>query len=402
MSAPIRIVHVINSFEYGGTEAMLCNLLQRTDRERFEPSVVSLINDLTVAGPILRAGIPIVTMGMKPGVPNPLGVLRLAAYLRRLRPVIVQTWMDHSNLIGGLAARMAGCPRVVWGIHHSNHVRGVAKRSTLLTVGACAKLSGRVPSRIVCCSEHAATLYAARGFAADKLTVIPNGFDTGRFRPDPAARVELRRELGLSPDTPLVGLVARYDPFKDHANFLRAAAILGRSRPDTHFLLCGANVTRDNRALFMLANSLGLTRRCHLLGPRTDVPRINSALDLATSSSISEAFPLALGEAMACGTPCVATDVGDSALIVGQTGRIVRPSNSEALAAAWAELLSLDPDARARLSQAARGRIRDLFDLGAVTRRYERLYAGLTSTQPRRPRLSNTRPGLTLQPACAN
>jgi glycosyltransferase involved in cell wall biosynthesis len=402
MSARIRIVHVINSFEYGGAEAMLCNLLLRTDRERFEPSVVSLIDDLTVAGPILRAGIPIVTMGMKPGVPNPLGVLRLAAHLRGARPAIVQTWMDHSNLIGGLAARMAACPRVVWGIHHSNHVPGVAKRSTLLTVGACAKLSGRVPSRIVCCSEHAASIYAARGFAADKLTVIPNGFDTDRFRPDAAARAELRRELGLAPDTPLIGLVARHDPFKDHPTFLRAAAILATSRPGTHFLLCGANVTTQNRALATLIDSLGLTRRCHLLGPRNDVPRINPALDVATSSSISEAFPLALGEAMACGTPCVATDVGDSALIIGPTGRIVPPSNPQALAAGWAELLALDLPARAKLSQAARDRIRELFDLDAVTRRYERLYVSLTSTQPRRPRPSPARPALIPQPACAN
>jgi glycosyltransferase involved in cell wall biosynthesis len=402
MSAKIRIVHVINSLEYGGAEAMLCNLLLRADRDRFEPSVVCLIDDLTVAGPIQRAGIPITSIGMRPGVPDPLGLLRLASHLRRARPAVVQTWMDHSNLVGGTAARMAACPNVVWGIHHSNHVRGVAKRSTLMTVGACGLLSARLPSRIVCCSQHARDLYAQRGFARDKLALIPNGFDTQTFHPDPIARVEVRQELGLGPDVPLIGLVARYDPLKDHATFLRAAAMLARVRPDAHFLLCGANVTRANQTLASLIDSLGLTQRCRLLGPRHDMPRINAALDVATSSSISEAFPLALGEAMACGVPCVATDVGDSALIIGPAGRIVRSSNPQAMADAWSELLALEPGARASLSRLARARIRELFDLETITRRYEQLYENLVSARTRAKRRREPVYALMPQTACVN
>ncbi len=378
----VRVVHVINSFEHGGAEAMLCNLLLRTDARRFEPFVVSLIDDLTVAGPILNAGIPLVTMGMKPGLPNPRGVLRLAKHLRRLQPAIVQTWMDHSNLIGGLTARLATRAKVVWGIHHSNHVTGVAKRSTLATVSACAKLSRRVPHRIICCSEHAAALYAQRGFVAERITVIPNGFDTALLRPEPDARNSVRRELGLSPDVTLIGLVARHDPFKDHDNFFRAAAILTtqtstssvESRPDVHFLLCGANVDRSNPAITSAIDLLGLTNRCHLLGPRRDMPRIHASLDLATSSSISEAFPLVLGEAMACGVPCVATDVGDSALIVGDTGKVVPPRDPVALALGWATLLTMAPAARAELGLAARRRVVEMFDLTTVTRRYEAAY----------------------------
>ena len=402
MSAKIRIVHVINSLEYGGAEAMLSNLLLRTDRDRFEPSVVCLIDDLTVAGPIRRAGIPIATVGMTPGVPDPLGLLRLAADLRRVRPAIVQTWMDHSNLIGGLAARMAACPNVVWGIHHSNHVRNMAKRSTLMTVGACGLLSARLPSRIVCCSQHARDLYAQRGFSRDKLAVIPNGFDTQTFHPDPIARIEVRQELDLDPDVPLIGLIARYDPLKDHATFLRAAAVLARVRPDAHFLLCGANVSRTNQALAVLIDSLGLTQHCHLLGPRHDVPRINAALDVATSSSISEAFPLALGEAMACGVPCVATDVGDSALIIGPAGRIVPCSNPQAMAAAWDELIALESGARASLSGIARARIRELFDIETVSRRYERLYQSLVSARARAKRRREPAYPLMPQAACVN
>ncbi len=198
MARPLRIAHVINSFEFGGAEAMLCNLLLRMDRARFEPAVMALIDDLSVAGPLLQAGIPVSTMGMKAGIPNPRGVVRLARHLGRFNPDVVQTWMDHSNLIGGLAARAASRARVVWGVHHSNHVAGLTKRSTLLTVDACAKLSGWMPARIICCSEQARRMYAGRGFSLDRMMVIPNGFDTRLFRPDLCARLEVRRELGLA------------------------------------------------------------------------------------------------------------------------------------------------------------------------------------------------------------
>jgi glycosyltransferase involved in cell wall biosynthesis len=377
MTRPIRVVHIINSFEYGGAEAMLCNLVLRHDRDRFEPFVVALIDDLTVAGPLVRAGVPLDTMGMRPGVPDPRGVVRLARHLRRVRPDVVQTWMDHSNLIGGVAARAATTAPVVWGVHHSEHVPGLTKRSTLMTVAACEALSHALPARIVCCSTHARAIYARKGFCGERLTVIPNGFDVTTFRPDPDARRAVRRELGISPTAPLIGLAARYDPVKDHRTFLRAAAALCRARRDALFLLCGAGVDRHNAELVEIIASLGLTDRCHLLGPRRDMPRVYAALDVATSSSVSEAFPLVVGEAMACGVPCVVTDVGDSGLIVGPTGRVVAPRDPAAMAAAWAALLAMPADERARLGASARQRVRERFDLTSVARRYESLYSGV-------------------------
>ena len=188
----LRVVHVINSFEYGGAEAMLCNLVLNADRERFDVSVVALIDDMTVARPILDAGIPVVTMGMRPGLADPRGLWRLARHLRRLEPDVVHTWMDHSNLIGGLAALAAPRAKVVWGVHHCHHVRGVAKRSTLMTVGACARLSNWLPVRVVCCSEESRRNYLKLGFDADRTVVIPNGFDLHAFWPDADARASLR------------------------------------------------------------------------------------------------------------------------------------------------------------------------------------------------------------------
>jgi glycosyltransferase involved in cell wall biosynthesis len=376
----MRVVHIINSFEFGGAEAMLCNLLLRSDRNRFDLQVVSLIDDLSVAGPIIEAGIPLVTMGMKPGVPSPAGVFRLIRHLRKLRPDVIQTWMDHSNLIGGIAGRFVPGAKVVWGIHHSNHVPGLTKRSTLMTVRACGMLSGVVPAKIVCCSETSRAMYSASGFACRKIRVIPNGFDTGRFQPDSQARLAIRAELGLNADAILIGLVARYDPLKDHATFLRAAGLLQEKWPNVHFLLCGNKVDADNPALTEQIAALNLSGACHLLGPRRDVPRIFAALDIATSSSISEAFPLAIGEAMSCGIPCVATDVGDSALMIGPSGKIVPPSDPAALAAGWAELLQMDAAARAQIGAASRERVRERFDLDAVTWQYQSLYEELAES----------------------
>lgn len=382
-----RILHIINSFELGGAEVMLVNLLLRTDRSRYKPSVVALIDDLSTAQPIIDAGIPLTAMGMQPGVPDPRGILRLAKYIQRSQPDVIQTWMDHSNLIGTLATVASTWAPVVWGIHHSNHIAGVAKRSTLMTVNACGLLS-RLAARIVYCSHHSRHMYSQRGYSSARAEVIPNGFDTARFQPDPDARRHVRQEIGIAMDTPLIGLVARFDPFKDHTTFFEAAARLTHRRPDVHFLLCGSGVDYANPALASQIIKLGLGDRCHLLGRRRDVPRIHAALDLLTSSSISEAFPLVLGEAMSCGVPCVATDVGDSALIVGNTGRIVAPRNPARLADAWSELLQLAPEQRAALGAAARQRIREHFDLDAVTRRYHEVYDQLAHPQHRLRRAS--------------
>ncbi len=380
---PIKVVHIINSMDYGGAEAMLARLVLRTDPERFATSVISLIDKLPAAASLQDAGIPVTPMGMKPGVSEPRGFLRLVRHLKKLRPDVVQTWMDHSNLIGGLANRLANRAALVWGVHHSEHVLGLTKRSTLLTVSACARLSHRLPARVVCCSEKSHALYRCLGFAPGKLLVIPNGFDTDAFRPDPDARRSLREELGLDPETPVIGLVARYDVLKDHGNFLSAARLLTARRPDLRFVLCGRHVDHDNAELVRLVASAGVTDRVHLLGHRQDGAHLQAALDIGTSSSVSEAFPLIVGEAMACGVPCVVTDVGDSSLIVGPYGKVVSPRDPDALANAWFNLLAMAREERVLLGRGARDRISKLFDLGMIVGRYETLYTELIA--PRRP-----------------
>ena len=213
------------------------------------------------------------------------------------------------------------------------------------------------------------------GYAADRMLVIPNGFDLGAFRPDPAAGPTLRRELGIPAPAPLIGLVARFHPQKDHSTFFAAARRLHRTCPDAHFILCGDGITWENPELAAEADQAGLRGCCHLLGRRSDMSFIQAALDFASSSSSTgEGFPNVLGEAMASGVPCAVTNVGDSARIVGETGRIVPPGDPEALVRAWEDLLGLPPEARTALGVAARDRIARQYSLPAIAARYSALY----------------------------
>jgi glycosyltransferase involved in cell wall biosynthesis len=387
----IKLTCVTTGLSTGGAELMLYRLLAALDRSTFAPSVVSLLPAGPTAAKIAALGVPVRSLGMRPGVPDPRAAVRLARWLRREGPDVVQTWMYHADLIGGVAARLAGCRQVAWGLRQSTLDPHTSKRSTIWTARACARLSRLVPARIVCCSEASRRVHAALGYAPERMVVIPNGFDLAAYRPDPAARAVVRAELGLPADAPLVGLVARWDPQKDHQMFVWAAARVGDQHPAVHYLLCGDDITPANAALAEWIGAAGLGGRCHLLGPRDDMPRLTAALDVACSASASgEGFSNVLGEAMACGVPCAATDVGDAALIVGDTGRVVPPRDPAALAGALHELLALSPAARQALGQAARRRIEERFTLGACAARYAALYTALTARDGR-PRRLNAR-----------
>lgn len=375
MAARLRVAHVITDLDTGGAELVLARLLGEMDRRRFEHTVISLTTAGQVADQLAGLGIPVSALGMRVGFPNPLSVLRLARVLRTFHPDIVQTWMYHADLVGSMAARLAGRAPVIWGIRNSVLVAGASKRRTILIARLLARLSRGLPARIVSCSEAARLVHIRLGYQAQKFVVIPNGFDVEKFKPDVSARLQVRQELNLSPETEVAGFFARFDPQKDHHNFIRAANLLLERQADVHFLLCGEGVTGQNPSLAGWIAETGRGDRFHLLGRRVDMPRLTAALDLAVSASeYGEAFPNVIGEAMACGVPCVATDVGDSAAIIAETGLIVPPHNAQALASAMLKILEMGSEDRHALALAARQRVIENYSLAAMASRYQAVY----------------------------
>ncbi len=350
---------------------MLLRLLSRMDEARFRSSVISLTGGGTLGPRIAALGVPVTALGMRPAVPRPRALWRLVAALRAERPHVLQTWLYHADLLGLLAGRLAGLKAVVWNLRCSRLTAADKSRSLAAVVRLLAALSDR-PAAVVVNSSAGRLAHEELGYRPRRWELIPNGFDTELFRPSAEARASVRRELGLAEDTPLVGLVGRYFGMKDHPNFLAAAARLHRARPDVHFLLAGEGVEAANPALARQVASLGLEGRAHLLGERADAARLTAAFDVACSSSYGEGFPNVVGEAMACGVPCVVTDVGDSARIVGECGLVVAPRDPAALAEGLRALLSR-PD-RPALGVAARERIRRHYSIEGVARRYEALY----------------------------
>jgi glycosyltransferase involved in cell wall biosynthesis len=368
------ITHIITGLNTGGAEMMLYKLLLNTDKSRFSANVVSLTDIGPIGQRIQALGVPVMALGMRRGVPDPIAVVRLAIWLRQRRPELIQTWMYHANLLGGIAAKMVWNVPVVWGIHHATLNPSSDKRRTILVVKACARISKWVPAKIVCVAEFARSFHASLGYDDHKMVVIPNGFDLDVFRPNKTAYKEMRRGLGVSEETTLIGLVGRFHPIKGHEVFIEAAARLQARYPEVHFVLCGDDVTWNNPDLVKWVDSVGIRGQCHFLGCRDDIPRILASLDIGGTASDGEAFPLVVGETMACCVPCVVTDVGDSAYIVGDTGIVVPPKDPDALAQAWGKLLLLARQDRCQLGERARQRIRENFDLHSIVRRYEELY----------------------------
>lgn len=378
--AAIKVVHIITGLDVGGAEMMLYQLLGHIDKTMFDSEVISLTDIGPVGEKIQSLGVPIRSLKMnRSGLPNPVLVRHLAQWLKKAKPDIVQTWMYHADLLGTLAARLAGNPPVIWNIQHGLFHLGSHNPRTLLVAKACGRLSRR-PIRVVSCSAAACQSHQELGYAADKITVIPNGSNTAVFRPNPEARQAIRCELGIDNAAPLIGMVGRFNPQKDHHNFIQAAIHLHQVRPEVQYLLCGLDLTWENSVLASWIPDV-LRSSFHLLGRRLDIEQIDNALDIGClSSSHGEGFPMAVGEMMACGVPCVVTDVGDCALLVGETGRVVPARNPEALSEGWQELIEMGTQQRILLGQSARQRVETHFSISKVTAQYEALYREVAKT----------------------
>jgi glycosyltransferase involved in cell wall biosynthesis len=331
----MKIVHIITGLNDGGAEAVLYRLCKY---DTTNTHVVISMMDQGKYGPLLReCGVDMYCLGMPRRGLKLKGLNLLRKHLKKEKPDVIQTWMYHGDLVGGVIARILGYKSICWGIRHSTLEKGKSPQSTILVAKLCSLLSHVVPAKIICCSQRAAEVHQQLGYSKNKIVVIPNGYDLDQFSPDQEARQRLRTEWGISDDLPLLGMVARYDPQKDHVNLIKALGMLKKSGKEFRCVLVGSGMDLSNSELVALIEDEDIEDRVLLLGRRLDIQKVMNAIDLhILSSSYGEAFPNVLAEAMACGTPCITTDVGDAALIVGETGWVVPPKDPTALTQAIA------------------------------------------------------------------
>ena len=347
---------------------MLARLVTGIDRERHRSVVVSMTGPGILGPALASAGIELHTLDLRRGVADLRAIMGLTRVLRQVGPDILQTWLYHADLLGSLVQRLAPPCALFWNIRCTETLETDIVRKLLIW------LSTR-PDVVIVNSLAGQLFHEQLGYRPRRWAHIPNGCDTNAFQFDAEARVNLRRELGISDHAVAIGLPARYDPMKDHANFLAAAAKLAVIRPEAVFVLIGSGVDSSNRPLSEMIEAYGVLQHLILLGLRNDMARVYSALDIATLSSAFEGFPNVLIEAMSCGVPCVATDCGNSAAIIGSTGTVVPPGYPEALAEAWNELIAAGSEARRSMGGEARARIVRCFELSAIVGSYDALYS---------------------------
>jgi glycosyltransferase involved in cell wall biosynthesis len=378
----MRLLFVTTDLGTGGAERMLTKLLWALAPRGCECSVVSLLDSGTQGSVIEDLGVAVHELHVN----RPEGLLSAIWHLRRLtrsfKPDVIQGWMYHGNLAACCAwLGVWRRPRLFWGVHQTFKGMKDEKPMLRLVIRACAALS-RFPTHVIFNSQKSREQHEAIGFCSARSLVIPNGFDVWLFRPNRKARVQTREELGISSDVPVVGMVARDHPMKDHATFLNAAARVRQQLPSTVFVLVGPGMDRTNTRVRAMIKQFGLGDSVRLIGETTDTDFLYPAFDvLGLSSAWGEAFPNVLGEAMACGIPCVATDVGDTRQIIGKTGYVVSPSRPDQFATKLLDVLSVEKADRTTLGDLARQRIEERYSLEQIADGYRSLYVSSTSLE---------------------
>jgi glycosyltransferase involved in cell wall biosynthesis len=373
-SGKVRVTHLITDLAPGGAEVFLQRLVT-TPQDGIEHRVISLTGEGELGPEIRAAGVHVEALSLTGMAGAPFALTRLVRMLRENPPDVLMTWLYHADFFGTVAAALGPRTQLVWNIRCAD--MDLSKYGYVIRAlpPVLARMSRR-PVAVVANSQAGRLIHERYGYGPKRWEFLPNGFDMQTFRPDTGRRAATRAALGIDQAAPVVGLFARFDPMKDHATFLNAAEIVAKARPETLFLLVGRGT--DGAAFDdLIGHREDLRARLILLGERRDVPDLMAATDIAVCSSLTEGFPNTIGEAMASGVPCVSTDVGDAAALIGDTGGIVPKADPMALAHKIEEFLNIAPEARAVLGAAARQRIEEKFSLQAIVTRYSELFREL-------------------------
>ena len=358
-----RVVFIIRDLNYGGAQRQLVTLVKAMDKESFDVTLLYFYSGGLLLKDLKDSGCRIICLEKQERW-DVLGFFwRFFHHLKRINPDVLHGYLGESNIVTMFLKPFFPSTRIIWGIRESNIPPG--------RYGLLGRLLSQLQrflssfTDLIIVNSHAGKDYClSHGFAPDKMVVISNGIDTERFQPDSEAGAKVRSEWGISEKIILIGLVGRLDPMKDHPTFLKAAALVCKEREDVHFVCVGIGPQHYTLELQQLTNEFGISEKVIWAGGRSDMPTVYNALNIASSSSsYGEGFANVIGEAMACGIPCLVTDVGDSARIVGNTGIVVPPRDPAALMSGWCSLIALTPLERVVLGERVRDRIVENFSI---------------------------------------
>jgi len=363
-----RVVHIIGGLDRGGAETMLYKILSRMDSHAFTSEVISLTTLGPVAEQIQRLGIPVTALGMHQHKFRALGKLFKILWSRR--PHLIQSWNHHSDLLALVGGWLTGTRTIFWNIRCSD----VLEMGFPRLVKVLAWLSP-LPTGIIVNSQAGLNVHRKLGYRPKAWHLIGNGFDCTLFCPSLDKRQAFRQQHHIPNESILMGMMARFDPMKDHYTFFQAAnQLLDITTHDVRFVLAGQGMHPENAKLQELIPDR-LRDRVILCGEDQAVDVIDAALDIAILCSYrTEGFPNAIGEAMSCGVPCIVTDVGDCRDLVSDTGIVIPPQSPEALAKAMSQLISEGKEGRQERGQKAREKIMARYSLDKITQAYEELY----------------------------
>lgn len=373
-------MHIISGLSIGGAEMMLYKLISGTDKQKFMHIVIALVAGSDEMKDRIKAlDIPVYSLGIKrSSLFSLIRIYKLIRLIREHKPDIIQGWMYHGNLAATLVSIYAiGHPSIVWNIRHSLYDLSYEKRSTRWVI-QLNRLFSRRPKAIIYNSNLSRKQHEAFGLHSHRSQMIPNGIEHQKYVMSSERIQDIRFSLNIPFSAIVVGHVARFHPMKDHQGLLQAAVEITQKYQEVHFVLVGREITKDNNLMTSLIPS-EMKNRFHLLGERNDIPALMNSMDVFCQSSWSEAWPNVLGEAMAAGVPCVATNVGDSADIIGETGIVVPPRDTDALMAGIEKLIMMTPEQRRTLGEAARSRIKLNYDLDLIVDIYASLYSEILS-----------------------
>jgi len=325
----MKVIHIITGLGDGGAEHALFKICKYDVANKH--FVISLKSPGKYFSLLKKIGIKVYCLDIKFFSINKF--IFLVKLLRSLKPDLVQTWLVHADFLGSIAARLAGINNILWNVRYSNIEIGKAKLTTIFIIKILSLLSYLIPKFIITVSKKAKKIYKAAGYNKKIFKFIPNGYDLSILKVNKLQKVNFKKNIKIKKQVPLIGSVARYDPQKDHFNLLNALSLIQSRNINFFCVLVGFNINQNNLELISEIKRLKLSDHIKLLGQTDNVSQVMNGLDIhVLSSSYGEGFPNVVAESMACGTPSIVTDVGDSALIVGKTGWVVPPKNSIKLA----------------------------------------------------------------------